>query len=94
MPKGTLDPVESSLLHDDEADAAIRVLLSLQQDRPSRAVGALGQSVADAVDRERDAVRACGGALVAARPHHPQGLLEARPRRLPARDGVDGALLL
>ena len=40
MPKGTLDPVESSLLHDDEADAAIRVLLSLQQDRsplPERA---------------------------------------------------------
>ena len=60
-----------------------------------RAVGALGQFVvADAVDRERDAVRARGGALVAARPHHPQGLLEARPRRLPARDGVDGALLL
>merc|ERR550514_182638 len=31
--KQILDPVESGLLHDDEADAAIRVLLSLQSDR-------------------------------------------------------------
>ena len=31
--KQILDPVESGLLHDDEADAAIRVLLSLQSER-------------------------------------------------------------